>query len=255
MESQIDLFTLLSMIVALIAVLKLRNVLGRRSDTDNERLERRAREAKIRNAGSLPTGGGVGSSDNVISIPRRETETQSLETTSAPSSAEVEEKLRSYARGDDKIYNGFEEIRKIDTNFEPEGFITGAKQAYEIIVTAFGEGNRKALKDLLSDEVSDAFSHSITEREKRGEQVEQKFVGINKADILEAGVRQGLASITVRFVSQLITATRTKAGELIAGDPTKISDVTDIWTFQRDISSERARSNPNWRLISTQEAH
>jgi predicted lipid-binding transport protein (Tim44 family) len=28
--------------------------------------------------------------------------------------------------------------------------------------------------------------------------------------------------------------------------------VTDIWTFSRDVSSGKARSNPNWRLIATQ---
>lgn len=254
MDSQIDLFTLLSMIVALIAVLKLRNVLGRRSDSDTERLERRAREAKVRTPGTLPTGG-VGSSDKVISIPRREPEASVLETSPAPSSAEVEERLRTYARGDDTIFRGFEEIRKVDATFDPESFISGAKQAYEIIVTAFAEGNRKTLKDLLSEDVWEAFSQSISDREKRGEQVEQKFVGINKADILEAALNEGMASVTVRFVSQLITATRDKAGELIAGDPKKISDVTDVWTFHRDISTERARTNPNWRLISTQEAH
>ncbi|MFM7085002.1 MAG: Tim44/TimA family putative adaptor protein, partial [Hyphomicrobium sp.] len=214
-----------------------------------------AREAKVRTqGGTLPTSG-VGSSDKVISIPRREPEAQVLETSSAPSSAEVEEKLRSFARGDETIFRGFEDIRKTDVTFDPESFISGAKQAYEIIVTAFAEGNRKTLKDLLSEDVFDAFSQSIVDREKRGELVEQKFVGINKADILEAELSEGVASVTVRFVSQLITATRNKAGELIEGDPKKISDVTDVWTFHRDISSERARSNPNWRLISTQEAH
>lgn len=253
MESQIDLFTLLSMIVALVAVLKLRSVLGRRSDQENERIERRAREAKMRNPETLPASG-VGS-DTVISLPRRETEAPVNETASQFSGAEIEEKLRTFARGNEEVLKGFEDIRKMDITFDPENFITGARQAYEIIVSSFAEGNSKALKDLLSKDVMDAFSHSISEREKRGEQIDQKFVGINKADILEAGVNSGLASLTVRFVSQLITATRNKSGEVIAGDSTKISDVTDIWTFVRDISTERARENPHWLLISTQEAH
>jgi predicted lipid-binding transport protein (Tim44 family) len=68
-------------------------------------------------------------------------------------------------------------------------------------------------------------------------------------------VKGGIANISVRFVSQLITATRDKSGTVVAGDPTRITDVTDIWTFSRDISTARARSNPNWRLIATQDAH
>jgi len=56
----------------------------------------------------------------------------------------------------------------------------------------------------------------------------------------------------VRFVSQLISATRDKAGAIINGDPQRIKEVTDIWTFSRDVSTGKALANPNWRLIATQ---
>ncbi|MET1046324.1 MAG: TIM44-like domain-containing protein, partial [Hyphomicrobium sp.] len=56
----------------------------------------------------------------------------------------------------------------------------------------------------------------------------------------------------VRFLSELISSTRDKTGAVIAGDAQKIRDVTDIWTFSRDISSAKALSNPNWRLVATQ---
>jgi predicted lipid-binding transport protein (Tim44 family) len=147
------------------------------------------------------------------------------------------------------------DIQKLDRDFDPEHFVDGARQAYELIVTAFAEGNKKALRDLLSREVLEGFTASMSERDARGERVEQNFVGINKADILEAEVKNGLANITMRFVSQLITATRDKSGTIVAGDPTRITDVTDIWTFSRDISTARARANPNWRLVATQDAH
>jgi predicted lipid-binding transport protein (Tim44 family) len=61
-----------------------------------------------------------------------------------------------------------------------------------------------------------------------------------------------MASITVRFVSQLITATRDKAGVIIDGDSVRIKEVTDIWTFERDISTKDARRNLNWMLAGTQ---
>jgi predicted lipid-binding transport protein (Tim44 family) len=121
-----------------------------------------------------------------------------------------------------------------------------------MIVTAFAEGNRKLLKGLLSNDVYDGFTRSMSDREARGEQVDQSFVGINKADILESEVRSGIASITIRFVSQLISATRDRAGAIITGDPQRIKDVTDIWTFSRDVSTEEAVANPNWRLVETQ---
>jgi predicted lipid-binding transport protein (Tim44 family) len=248
MEGQIDLFTLLAMIVALIAVLKLRSVLGRRTDDDDARIERRARE-EARNPGGIAGAG----SDKVVTLPRRDREDVAAEASS--DAVEVESRVRAFAKGDDAVANGLLAIQKLDRDFDPERFVDGARQAYEIIVTAFAEGNRKALRDLLSREVLDGFSASISERENRGERVEQNFVGINKADILEAEVKSGIASITMRFVSQLITASRDKAGTVVAGDPTRITDVTDIWTFSRDISTARARSNPNWRLVATQDAH
>jgi predicted lipid-binding transport protein (Tim44 family) len=140
----------------------------------------------------------------------------------------------------------------VDGAFDPEHFIRGARQAYEMIVTAFAEGNRKMLRDLLSNDVYQSFVAAISEREGKGEQVDQSFVGISKADILEAEVEKGAANITVRFVSQLIQAKRDKGGAIIEGDPSRIKEVTDIWTFSRDVSTAKARQNPNWKLVATQ---
>jgi predicted lipid-binding transport protein (Tim44 family) len=108
------------------------------------------------------------------------------------------------------------------------------------------------LKDLLSKDVYDGFSAAIADRESRGETLDQQFVGIKKADIIEAEVKNGVATLTVRFLSELISATRDKAGEVISGDAQKIKDVTDIWIFSRDVSTAKARGNPNWRLVATQ---
>ena len=247
MEGQIDLFTLLAMIVAVIAVFKLRSVLGRRTDEDDARIERRARE-EVRN----PAAAGS-SSDKVVTLPRRDREEAAAE--ARVDTAEAESRVREFAKGDPSITDGLLAIKQADPDFDPEHFVSGARQAYEIIVTSFVEGNKKALRDLLSKDVLDGFSGAISEREARGERIEQNFVGINKADILEAELKNGIANITVRFVSQLITATRDQSGTVVAGDPTRITDVTDIWTFSRDVSTARARANPNWRLIATQDAH
>jgi predicted lipid-binding transport protein (Tim44 family) len=248
MEGQIDLFTLLAMIVAVIAVLKLRSVLGQRTDEDDARIERKARE-EIRN----PATAGA-QSDKVVTLPRRDRE-EPASAEARIDTAEADERVREFAKGDETVADGLFAIRKLDPDFDPGAFVAGARQAYEIIVTSFGEGNKKALRDLLSKDVLDGFTAAINERDARGERIEQNFVGINQADILEAEVKNGVANITMRFVSQLITATRDRAGTVVAGDPTKISDVTDIWTFSRDISTARARANPNWRLIATQDAH
>ncbi len=250
MDGKIDLLTLISLIVAVVLVLKLRSVLGRRTDDDAQRVER-ARAEQQRQARA---GGAAAGSDKVVTLPRREREEQAGVAAAAQSGAtvaEAEERIRTFAT-DPLIAKGLLDILKLDPSFNPEHFVGGAKAAYEMIVTAFAEGNRKALKGLLNRDVFDGFSSAITDREARGEIIDQSFVGINKADILEAEVKGGIASVTVRFVSQLISATRDRGGAVISGDPQKIKEVTDIWTFSRDVSTSRARQDPNWRLIATQ---
>jgi predicted lipid-binding transport protein (Tim44 family) len=54
----------------------------------------------------------------------------------------------------------------------------------------------------------------------------------------------------LRFVSQLISVTRNRAGEPIEGSADRVTDVTDIWTFAREVGAR----DPNWKLIATEAA-
>jgi len=245
MNGEINLLTLLSLVVAIVAIVKLRSVLGRKTSDDDTRIEQRRREARLQKTAA------ASSSDKVVALPRRDREPEPAE--SAVSVAEVEARIKSVAGEDTDLAKRLTDILKLDPQFDPEQFLRGARQAYEMIVTAFAEGNRRTLRDLLSPDVLDSFSRAIAEREQQGQVIDQSFVGINKADILEAEVSpKGIASITVRFVSQLISATRDKSGAVIEGDDSRIKDVTDIWTFSRDISTKDARRNLNWKLVGTQ---
>jgi predicted lipid-binding transport protein (Tim44 family) len=247
--NKIDLISLISVLVLLFAVFKLRSVLGRRTSDDEDRIDRIRAAQRQQDAAAASRG-----SEAVINAPRREAARTEAGAATATSVAEAEEKIRSFAGADQSVANGLIEILKLDSAFQPEPFLSGARQAYEMIVTAFAEGNRKTLKDLLSREVYEGFTAAIADREARGEVIDQSFVGISKADIVEAGVKNGVAVITIRFLSQLISATRDKAGGIVSGDPQRITEVTDVWTFSRDVSTARARQNLNWRLIATQAA-
>lgn len=245
MFGEIDPITLISLIVAVVAILKLRSVLGRRTGDEESRIERVRAEHREAAAAT----------DKVVTLPRRE----GGEAYSAPEGdgnsavAEVEAKIRSsYSDAERPVQQGLLEILRQDQAFDPQHFMQGAKAAYEMIVTAFAEGNRRILKDLLDPDVYDGFVAAINDRESRGEIIDQSFVGIEKADIIEADLNKGIATITVRFVSQLISATRDRNGTIISGDDKKVKEVTDIWTFSRDLSTARARANPNWKLIATQ---
>jgi len=116
-----------------------------------------------------------------------------------------------------------------------------------MIVLAFANGDRRALKDLLSSEVFESFDAVIKEREKNEQKTETRFVSIDKAELVNAEVRDRNAQLTVRFVSQMISVTRDKSGVIVDGNAEKVSDITDVWTFARDITSR----DPNWKLVGT----
>lgn len=246
MDGKLDWVMVMSLVVAVFAILKLRSVLGKDTGDDERRAEKMNAERRRAAAAA---------DNKVVTLPRRETVAAA---DSAPNGevavADAEQRIVTFAGGDNAVARGLIDIYKYDSAFEPGGFVKGARQAYEMIVTAFAEGNRKILKDLLSREVNDEFSAEMAAREKRGELIDQSFVGINKADIVEAEIKNGVANVTVRFVSQLITATRDRTGAVTGGDPQKIREVTDVWTFSRDVSSAKARQNLNWRLVATQES-
>ena len=117
-----------------------------------------------------------------------------------------------------------------------------------MIVTAYAGGDRRQLRNLLGREVYDGFDAAIRDREQRGEIVESRFVSIASAEITGAEQRGKTAQVTVRFVSQLVTATRDKAGAVIDGNPEGVTDITDVWTFARDTTSR----DPNWKLVATE---
>lgn len=242
MDGQISLLTLLSLIVAVVVIFKLRSVLGRRTQDDEARIDKqiRARQAAEQAAAAQ---------DKVVALPRRPGEVPAGAAASPEATvANAEARMKEFAAGDTAIEKAMMEISRADPSFDPNHFVDGARQAYEMIVTAFAEGNRKVLKDLLSKEVYEGFVEAIADRESRAEQIDQSFVGINKINLVEADFKGGTAQLTVKFVSQLISATRDRSGVVIAGDAQRIKEVTDIWTFARDVGSR----NPNWRLVATQ---
>jgi predicted lipid-binding transport protein (Tim44 family) len=151
------------------------------------------------------------------------------------------------AKPSDPVAQGLLDIKLADSNFETERFLSGARQAYESIVTAYAHGDRAALKPLLGDEVFHAFDQSIAARESAKETTQFTFVGFKDAKIVHAALNARTAEVTVAFGAQFISAVLSAQGAVVEGSPTTVRDVTDVWTFSRDT---RAR-DPNWTLVAT----
>jgi predicted lipid-binding transport protein (Tim44 family) len=240
MNETFDIYTLLFLILAVVIFLRLRNVLGRRTGNERQPYDPYAASDAKSNGASAS-----GQDNKVVPLQRgRETETEEQ-------AVDVEELLKKFAPKDSPLSKGLKSIIKSDPSFDPEEFLQGAKAAYEMIVMAFAGGNKRTLQQLLGEDVYDGFIGAIDERDERGENVDSSFVGIDKADMIEAELKRKSAQVTVKFVSQLITATTDKKGKVIDGDPKKVREVTDIWTFARDLTSR----DPNWKLVATEAAN
>ena len=160
---------------------------------------------------------------------------------------DTEERWKGYADKGSPLSGALDAVHAADPNFTPASFLDGAKSAYEMIVSSFAKGDRASLRMLLSADVLESFDSAITTREQRGEVAESTFVAMHSATIVDAQLRQGAAQVTVRFSSSLINATRDRAGEVVDGDPEKVVEHEDVWTFARDVRS----TDPNWKLIAT----
>ena len=229
-----DIYTIIFLALAVFIFLRLRSVLGQRTGRERPPYDPYSARDAVRTA----------TNDKIVALPGR-----------APDAAQKSEepvepvdRWKGIAEKGSTLAAGLDAIAREQKDFDSKHFVAGARAAYEMIVTAFANGDRRTLKNLLSREVYDGFEAAIRDRETRGESVETKFVAIAAADIMNAELRGHTAQITIRFVSQLISVTRDKSGAVIDGNPDKVSDVTDVWTFARDLSS----SDPNWKLVATE---
>jgi predicted lipid-binding transport protein (Tim44 family) len=140
-------------------------------------------------------------------------------------------------------------IRAADPNFDPAAFLSGAEGAFRMIVEGFAAGNRTVLRDLLSDETYAGFERAITEREAKGEVQRTEIREIREAAIDGADLRGTIAEVTVRFVSDQVNLTTDATGKPVAGADA-VTELTDIWTFQRDVRN----ADPAWKLVGTRSA-
>ena len=148
-----DFITLFFLVAAVLIFFQLRSVLGRRTGNEKPPVDPfGARES------SKPP---VADDSKVVTLPRRD-------------GAEDEQRLAEIdgiAKPDTPVNLALRNLVKSDPSFRPREFLNGARMAYEMIVMAYADGDRKSLKNLLSKEVYDGFDAAITEREKRGEVV------------------------------------------------------------------------------------
>ena len=160
----------------------------------------------------------------------------------------------------DKVYSSFTEknyaqfkekikskSKKSQTEFDTEQkkeFLKGAEIAYETIINSFAKGDKKNLKNLLTDEMVKNFNEAIEERNSKNIKSELTFIGVKSSVIEKFDKTAEALFFTVKFVSEIISVKKDKDNKIIEGDPNKIKTVIDHWKFTKKKSS----TSPNWYL-------
>ncbi|TPL65045.1 Tim44 domain-containing protein [Mesorhizobium sp. B2-4-3] len=139
-------------------------------------------------------------------------------------------------------------LRKFDPDFDLAAFLSGARRAYEAILRAFADSDIQSLRRLVGPEVLAAFEREIVGRLNRREVLELTFIGTDEAKVVDAFVADDTAQIVVRYVSDVVSVTRSADNAVVAGDPRQIVEIIDTWTFACQTQSRRR----NWILIATE---
>ena len=226
---EFDIVLVVFFVLAVVIFLQLRSALGKRTGNERPPFDPMKR---------TPVSEPAGQTDNVVPLP-----------TATPRKENDFSDIDAVAQISSNINKGLRDIRAADKTFAVQSFSDGSRMAYEMVMTAFANSDTNTLKNLLAKDVFDGFSNAISEREARGESVKFSFVGIDKAEIVAARLNNGIAEITVRIFSEVISATYDKNETLVEGDPQEVTQLHDLWTFARDTRSR----DPNWQIIATDE--
>lgn len=173
--------------------------------------------------------------DNVIALPQRQM------------IREVPKKIEDQFSLSDEVSKGLKTLVGMDHSFDLAHFLLGAKVAFSMIVEAFAKGDRKQLRQLLSDSVYKKFVRALEVRKAENQILETEIVDVRDMTVQSIDVKGKVASITVKFISEQIITTTNADGQII-DNPSRLSvPMIDIWTFSRSLEAE----DPNWTLSAT----
>lgn len=166
----------------------------------------------------------------------------------APSAAEESDVL-DHAQPGTPAAAALTAMQQVEPAFAVGPVLSGARQAYEMILTAFERGDLTEVRAFLAPAVAEAFDSVIADRKARGLTSEVQYIGTRETALqgAEFDPQSGVGEVSVRFVGELISAHRDADGNVVDGDPKTPRKQRDVWTFARRMG----QADPNWQLVAT----
>jgi predicted lipid-binding transport protein (Tim44 family) len=227
----LDVSTVVFAVVAIFVIFKLRSVLGTRTGAERRPLDPTAPPRDPAANGNVIPIGAVARSGG-----------------SPPPAAD---RWKGIAEKGSPLAAALDAILAAEPSFTAEGFLSGARAAYEMIVVAFAAGDLATLRRLLTPDALANFATAIQSRKAAQQTMKTTLVSIDAADLVDARVAGAVATLAVRFAAKIVSATLDSAGAVIEGSTTTVVDHLDVWTFTRQIGAR----DPNWQLSATEAVH
>ena len=136
--------------------------------------------------------------------------------------------------------SGVAAMRARQSDFDVGQFLTGARQAYELILKAFATGDRDTLRPLLAPDVMANFEAAMVARDAAGRTERVELLTPPRTDLDSLAVEGDTAKAVVRILAEVRTRSTSPEGEAVDDRRT-----ADLWTLERDLKSK----NPNWTLV------
>lgn len=161
----------------------------------------------------------------------------------------VDSDINDHAEPGSATAKALTEMKSLEPQFAVGPFLSGAKSAYEMILMAFERGDLSDVRAFLAPPVAEAFESVIADRQARNLTTTAEFLGTRETALAGAEFDRttGMAELSVRFVGEMIVATRDADGNVVEGDPKAARKQRDVWTFARRMGA----ADPNWQLVAT----
>ena len=125
-------------------------------------------------------------------------------------------------------------IYEVVKDFDHKSFLDGAKKAFEIIISAYNQGEKNTLKGLVSKDVFAAFEKAI---DNKTNNPNSQFYSLVIDGVEDAKVENNVVKITLRFTSE----------QFRNDDENTVIKKQDLWTFEKKADNKSLE----WILIST----
>jgi predicted lipid-binding transport protein (Tim44 family) len=145
------------------------------------------------------------------------------------------------------LAGALETTRQLDPSFDEKQFLQGARSAFTTIVEDFAKGDMSRIGRLLGPQVLPHFENALAARRKAAQTLESKIIRFKDVEISAARMDDTRSFLTVRYISDQQNILRDSSGTPIGGAEGQVEEITDFWTFSREMKS----SDPNWILVET----